>query len=325
MSLLDSLSATSSPVSAPGATLCDSPDGETTGPSGLVAVPANLSARQAKVLGLMTSGIYGLRGTTSSQSANLQSSLESRLRARLDSAGSTLFVLTWKQRGTPSGLPICALRASARRTSDSGCTSWPTAKGTDGSKGGGLPKNGQDLVTTALMSAWSTPMANDATGGSMAHKKTDGSYASLSVDRQAQLASWPTAAARDWKGATDERWGTNARPLNEVAALAHWATTTTTDSKGSRNETSGRQEGSKHHAGQTLGDQVFGLTATGSPAETAKRGQLNPAHSRWLMGLLRAWDACAPMATRSSRKSLPRSSKRPASMKTQSGDDYEIW
>src|SRR6185437_3631333 len=30
--------------------------------------------------------------------------------------------------------------------------------------------------------------------------------------------------------------------------------------------------------------EVSGQTATGSPASTEKRGQLSPAHSRWLMG-----------------------------------------
>ena len=56
---------------------------------GLVPVRANLSARQAKELGLMTSGTSGPTSTTSSKSASLQSSLESRLIQRLSLDGGT--------------------------------------------------------------------------------------------------------------------------------------------------------------------------------------------------------------------------------------------
>lgn len=262
--------ATSSPASGAGPSPSSFAAGLRTWLSGLDPVPASPSARLADLLGLLTSGTSGRAGSTSSTSAALRSSLESRLRQRLGTGGSILFTLTWKASATPAGTPICQLRASARRTSDSGCSSWPTALAAD--------------------SRGSTRLASGR----------------RNLEDAAALAPWPTAAARDWKGATNERWGSNARPLNEVAALA--PTTTTQDAASSG--AAGYSTASGRHSGMTLTDaarMASGTTANGSPAGTVGRGQLNPALARWLMGYPTAWDCCGATATPSSRRSARRS------------------
>lgn len=107
-----SRSATSSPASVVGATPFGLPDGVTTDLFGLAPARANLSPRQAKELGLMTRATSGRRSTTSSKSAALQSSLESRLRLRLN--GSALCMVIWRAWATPWGPCLSKPRALAR-------------------------------------------------------------------------------------------------------------------------------------------------------------------------------------------------------------------
>lgn len=113
-----------SPASACGHTPCAVQAGPIPILSGPDHAPASLSARQAKERGLLTSATYGPRSTISSASAALQSFLASKLRARADLLGTTLYKLTWRRRATPAGRSIPALRASARRTSGKDCTGW---------------------------------------------------------------------------------------------------------------------------------------------------------------------------------------------------------
>lgn len=174
--------ATSSPVSGSGRTLSGEQDGPTTGRSGQGVARASLSARQAEEAGLLTSGTFGLTGSTSSRSAVLQRSLASRLHQRTASHGSILYKLTWKERVTPSGRVICALRASAVPTSANGSIllGWPTATTRDWKDGANpdvnVPLNAL-LGRVAWLAGWPTPLVNDTTGSTHCYgkRKADGS------------------------------------------------------------------------------------------------------------------------------------------------------
>lgn len=270
--LLDSRSATFSQALVDGLTLSGWPVGTTDDPRGLEAVLANLSVTQAKALGLLTSGTSGPRGFISSRSAVLQSSLVSRLQAKLASAGSTLYALTWKSRTTPSGLSIFAQRASARRTSGSDCTGWPTAAAAardwKSSASNQHGKNARPLNEVARLAGWATPAAQEAGG-----------------TPEQFLAR---------KEALNGKCGVSLTSLNLQAQLAGWNTPAVT------NADRGGQAQRMETGRSNLQDQVMltGATLSGSTAETASIGQLNPALPRWLQGFPSAWIECAPSKLR---------------------------
>ena len=296
----DSPSVISSQESEAGLLHCVRPESRIASLCGPAHAHANLSARQAKAEGWMTSGTYGRRSSTSSSSAALQSSLASKLRVLTDSAGSTLYTLTWKERATPSGLRICALRASGHRTSASGSTGWPTAAAARDWKDGheqDVPINAL-LGRTVWLTGWPTPVVNDETGSTHAYGK----------DKQIMLKLSGAARLTD----PQDQW-----PHNSMANLTGWPTPNSTivDAKPRPPITSGRKPTDPQISTADVAVHLTGWPtpctqdgpnggpaqgndrlpgAAGSTAATASTGQLNPAFSLWLMGYPSGWQQAAP-------------------------------
>ena len=123
---VDTPSVTSSLGSVDGASQLDWLDGLTTGPSGRDHALASLSAAQESVEASTTSATSGLNSCGSSRQESLQSLLASRLVARVDSNGSPLYAMTWREQAMPSGLPIFRLAVSVPRTSGGASSGLPT-------------------------------------------------------------------------------------------------------------------------------------------------------------------------------------------------------
>lgn len=250
---------TSSPESGCGATPCERQDGTTAVQCGPALAPASPSPAPASAKEPATTDTCGRTCSDSSASTDLTSALVSRLQALTACSGSTLYKLIWKERATPSGRSIPALRASVRRISDSDSTGWPT------------PRSSDTVNTNETPEQWS--VRQDAMKAK--NPKLGGLHKPLGI--VAKMTGWPTPAQTDYKGGYQ-----GGRIRNGEIS---------TDRLDVTAQISGP-------ARRTASGEVL----TGSGAKTGDGAQLNPALSRWLMGLPAEWDACAPTATRSSRR-----------------------
>jgi len=139
-------------------------------------------------------------------------------------------------------VPICALRASGRRTSGSGSTGWPTPqvadvnldrgsteyklakfattpypnlaltaaqsgwntpRATDGSNGGPNQANGA-LSADVSLAGWPTPVVNDATGSQYAYSQGNHDKPVLKLPGTVQMAGWPTPVAQPANGTPEQ-------------------------------------------------------------------------------------------------------------------------
>lgn len=164
------------------------------------------------------------------------------------------------------------------------------------------------------------PMFGPATSEDTASATSSPESASGPTSSASGYTSWPTPKASDGeKGGPNQRGSKGDYPLPSQANLASWATPAARDyiSESASAEFNAKRD--SHPRGKPLSYEVLlaasGPTPNGFPAEFLKYteqlngGQLNPEHSRWLMGLPPVFYRCVVSAMQSLRLSRKPSSK----------------
>lgn len=291
---------------------CASPDGLKINQSGQAHALASPSPSQEKAKEQRTSGTCGPSSSGLSESVDLQQFSENKWLQKLLLDGSMEYSLTLKERVTPAGRRIFALRGSGRRTLDNGYTGWPTPQEDNANNAAGHKGTSySDLPSTEQLTGWPTASSRDwkdTPGMSETGTNPDGSERKRldQLPRVAALAGWITPDCSDRRSDKSKQQGLT----NMVKELAGWKTPHASDGEGGVMEW---REGAEGH--YKLRDMATwmdtGITSESSNAGTGKQEEflLNPRFSLWLQGFPDAWACSGVRAMQSSRKSQRRSLK----------------
>jgi len=295
-----------------GALPCNSQDGPRIDLFGQEAAPASPSPAQESRKVKQTNATSGPYGSTSSASAALQRSLESRLAARLPMGGLTMFIKGWKQKVTPAGRQYCQLAVSARPISETDCGLWgtPLSNQANGEPEAFLRRKRESVARGSKMgiclsdlnmqvkavAMWPTVTTNDATGSQYQYGKDKKKILKLTGQ---VMAMWPTPNAnKHTKNSKDPQKmkeggvQTTLADATWIASKAMRPTPSTRDYK----DTGSLESSQFRKCGKERND-TLGRVAYGSAAPMENKGSLNPAFPCWLMGYPTEWGSCADMVT----------------------------
>lgn len=275
----------------------------------LAAIPVSPSASPASGSEPLTRDISGLAFQTSFEMLSQPGASSRTCQGMCDSdcARCDAIFEAWVTRFTRAST---RRQKSARPTSGSASSSWPTARAEDAESAGNHP-GAQDSLT-GVTSTWATPAARSAKGGysEQALTRVDGKSRMDILDNQAIYHPSLLAPETGSSGGPSSP----SAPTSPQLALIEWIASWWREPLAALCEASLRGEIAAS-AGELHEERLEALLTT-----LSSRRQLNPRFAEWLMGWEPGWTSLAPLASASSETGLYLSP--PPSPSPTSGDNW---